>query len=212
MNYLKMLFFILLLPLNLLAQESGKHFFVFLNTNPNKEQLDSVRIAQLQEKHLANIDRLYTEGKIIAAGPFYGGGGLFIFKESSIENVQNLLQTDPAIAAKRFLIEIYPLRYIEGQVCSYDEPIEMITLSFIRIFQQHTEKTENSMDKLQRSFGNELLTSAIFELDQGGFAVLDTDFEILKKQVPILLNTTEEKVSIKQLYIAKGTFCSASKK
>lgn len=212
MNYLKTLFFVLLLPLNLLAQESGKDFFVFLNTNPNKEQLDSLRIAQLQEKHLANIDRLYAEGKIIAAGPFYGGGGLFIFRESSIENVQNLLQTDPAIAARRFLIEIYPLRFIDGQVCSYDEPIEMITLSFIRIIQQPTEKTENSMSKLHRNFGNELLTSAVFDLDQGGFAVLDTDFEILKKQVPILLKDSEEKVSVRQLYIAKGTFCRVSKK
>ncbi len=212
MKGIQILVLMLFLPIGLFAQDSSKLFFVFLNSNPQKEVLDTNSINELQRRHLENIDRLYSEGKIIAAGPFYHGGGLFIFKENSIENVQNLLQTDPAIAAKRFLIEIFPLRFITGQVCSFDEPVEMITLSFIRVFKQKTEKTEKMISEWSKKWDKELLSSAVFEEDQGGFMVLSADLESLKKQIPSILNDAQENQSIRQLYIAKGTFCRVPKK
>lgn len=212
MTKTQFLFLILFFPLIGFAQNVESYFFVFLNSNPNKEQLDSVSIAQLQEKHLANINRLYEEGKIIAAGPFYDGGGIFIFKESAIENVQKILQTDAAIAANRFLIELFPLRILKGQVCPYTEPLEMITLSFIRVFRQNSESTEKMISNLDKKWNNEVLTSAVFEEDLGGFMVLTTDFEKLNQQMQSVEKDSEQSLSIRQLYIAKGTFCQAPKK
>lgn len=68
----------------------------------------------------------------MASGPFSGGGGLFIFRDSSIENVNQLLNSDSAIAANCFILEVYSFEFNFGGVCSYHEPLEMVPLSFIR--------------------------------------------------------------------------------
>ena len=60
---------------------------------------------------MANIERLAKEGKIIVAGPFGDDGnwrGIFIFDCETQEEVEKLLQTDPAIAAGRMAYEIHP--------------------------------------------------------------------------------------------------------
>jgi uncharacterized protein YciI len=87
-----------------------KYWFVLLTKGPNRDQ-DSTTKAKLQNAHLANIDKLYNEGKIKVAGPFGDGGdwqGIFIFDAASKEEVETLVKQDPAVAAGRLLYTIKP--------------------------------------------------------------------------------------------------------
>ena len=85
-----------------------QYWFVLLTKGTNRDQ-DSATAAKLQEGHLANIKKLYSDGKIKVAGPFGEEGdwqGIFIFDCATKEEVEKLLKTDPAIAAGRMLYQI----------------------------------------------------------------------------------------------------------
>ncbi|RTL59901.1 MAG: hypothetical protein EKK37_03385 [Sphingobacteriales bacterium] len=87
-----------------------KYYFVMLLKGSNRTQ-DSVTAAKLQDGHMANIGRLYKEGKLKVAGPFGDDGnwrGIFIFDCETEEEVKKLLDTDPAIAAGRLAYDIHP--------------------------------------------------------------------------------------------------------
>ncbi len=91
-------------------EQIRKYWFVMLKAGKNTSQ-DSATKAQIQKGHLENIDRLYYEGKIKVAGPFGEPGewrGILIFDAESKEEVEKLLQTDPAVAAGRLAYEIKP--------------------------------------------------------------------------------------------------------
>ena len=60
---------------------------------------------------MANINKLYYEGKLKVAGPFGDDGnwrGVFIFDCATKEEVEKLLNTDPAISSGRLSFEIHP--------------------------------------------------------------------------------------------------------
>jgi uncharacterized protein len=93
-----------------LEDQIRQYWFVMLTAGSNRSQ-DSVAAAKIQEGHMANINRLYNEGKLKVAGPFGDEGkwiGLFIFDCETKEEVEKLLKTDPAIAAGRLNYEIHP--------------------------------------------------------------------------------------------------------
>ena len=119
----KALLFTTFIPIatsSLLSQQKGKakkpgdeikqYWFVLLKKGSNRSQ-DSVTAAKLQEGHMANINRLYYDGKLKVAGPFGDDGdwrGTFIFDCETKEEVETILKTDPAIAAGRLSYEIHP--------------------------------------------------------------------------------------------------------
>ena len=87
-----------------------QYFMVFLTRGLNRTQ-DSATAAKIQEGHLNNITRLFNEKKLILAGPFLDDGiyrGIFIFDIPTIEEVTQLLLTDPAIHSGRLGYEIHP--------------------------------------------------------------------------------------------------------
>ena len=91
-------------------EQIRQYWFVMLTAGNNRTQ-DSVTAAKIQEGHMANIGRLYKEGKLKVAGPFGDEGkwiGLFIFDCPAKDEVEKLLNTDPAIAAGRLAYEIHP--------------------------------------------------------------------------------------------------------
>jgi uncharacterized protein len=87
-----------------------KYWFVMLLKGTNRTQ-DSATAANIQREHLANINRLYNEGKIKVAGPFGDRGdwlGIFIFDCETKEEVEKLLKTDAAVNSGRLSYDIRP--------------------------------------------------------------------------------------------------------
>ncbi|MBI5540622.1 MAG: hypothetical protein HY951_11225 [Bacteroidia bacterium] len=94
------------------ADEYGMKWYVFviLKTGSNNIE-DKVKRDSLFAGHMANINRLADLGKLIIAGPFGKNDktyrGLFILNVKTIDEANELLQTDPAVKAKVFDVELY---------------------------------------------------------------------------------------------------------
>ncbi len=83
------------------ADDYGMRSYVmaFLKSGPNRPS-DPAVIDSLQAAHMANIGKLAEEGKLVLAGPFFGGDdlrGIYIFDTDSIEEAAAWTATDPAI-------------------------------------------------------------------------------------------------------------------
>jgi uncharacterized protein YciI len=65
----------------------------------------------IQKAHMANINRLAAEGKLLLAGPFSDDGdlrGMFVLKVGSIDEARASCDTDPAVQAGRLRCELHP--------------------------------------------------------------------------------------------------------
>ena len=59
---------------------------------------------------MANIKRLSDLGKLVAAGPFEDDTalrGIFVFRTATMEEAQQLTDTDPAVQSGRLKIDLY---------------------------------------------------------------------------------------------------------
>jgi len=196
----------------------NKSYFVFLNTNPDREILPDSIVRDLQKRHLANIDSLAREGIITAAGPFDDGGGIFIIKANNLKHADIILQTDPAIHANRFIIEILPLQFIKGGNCSYYEPVEMITLGFFRFSTNNHQIPAGKLGEYKQRLiefaeKDDVLILAEFDKKGNGFMLLNHEmtevWSDLMSADPLFRNGLME-LDSRNLWIAMGTFCPVS--
>ncbi len=203
----------------------GRYTFVFLNTNPERAELPKAQVDSLQAGHMANIGRLIKERKMIAAGPFYTGGGIFLF-DTNLEETQALLDSDPAIAAGRYRLEVYPFDLMEGRICTLwdkdEAEVEMTSYFFVRYMPNKTDEdlasvktnrfTENVLGDIRQGMQDKAqiigainLNSnkgqvIIYKSDQEeGFEEAFADHELVKQGFM--------KYYQKQIYFAKGVFC-----
>lgn len=203
----------------------GRYTFVFLNTNPDRAELPKEQVDSLQTGHMNNINRLVKEQKMIAAGPFYTGGGIFLF-DTNKADTEAVLNSDPAISAGRFKLEVYPFDLMEGKLCTLwhmdEADVEMTTYFFVR-FEPNKEDenidavktnrfTENVLKELKRKYKDKAeLVGAInlntnegqiiiYKSDQeGGVEDLFSSHELVKKGLMTYYH--------KQIYFPKGIFC-----
>jgi uncharacterized protein YciI len=93
------------------ADEYGMkmYYLVILKTGPNNIE-DKTKRDSVFRGHLANLNRLADEGKLIVAGPLAKNEmqyrGIFILNAKSKEEAEKLLDTDPAIKEKVFVTDI----------------------------------------------------------------------------------------------------------
>lgn len=206
---------LILLPLPLCAQHKN-YTIVFLNKKADTDKISKAETAKIMEGHRANINRLAKEGKLLAAGPFDGGGGLFILNTTSIDEATEWLDTDPGVQAKRWDIEILPYSPRHGGVCSVKEPYEMISYSLVRYdvlvskftaanYPEIMNRHNLYLRQLQNT-GN-VVTIAIFGEHDGGVLVMkgDVQQDVFENDPAIQEGLIEHQV--KNLYIAKGSFC-----
>lgn len=87
------------------------YVLVILKTGENKTT-DKEELNKLFLGHMENIQRLVKEGKLIVAGPFGKNDktwrGLFILDVKTIEEASALVQTDPAVKARLFYVDLVP--------------------------------------------------------------------------------------------------------
>lgn len=162
---------------------------------------------------------------MIAAGPFYTGGGIFLF-DTNKADTEAVLNSDPAISAGRFKLEVYPFDLMEGKLCTLwhmdEADVEMTTYFFVR-FEPNKEDenidavktnrfTENVLKELKRKYKDKAeLVGAInlntnegqiiiYKSDQeGGVEDLFSSHELVKKGLMTYYH--------RQIYFPKGVFC-----
>ncbi|SEA96068.1 YciI family protein [Alkalimonas amylolytica] len=88
----------------------SRYVLVLLKAGPNRQQ-DPQTASELQRGHMAAINHLANEGKLVLAGPMLAGGelrGIFILNTAEPDEAQQWLQADPAIQAGRLQAELHP--------------------------------------------------------------------------------------------------------
>ncbi len=101
------------LALTLGADDYGmkRYVLAILKTGSNTEA-DRETVQRCFAGHLENIRRMADDGKLIVAGPLGKNDqayrGIFIFNVATLEEAEELLQTDPAIEAKLLDADLYP--------------------------------------------------------------------------------------------------------
>lgn len=99
-----------LLDTSVYTGEMKRYWLVLLKKGPNRSH-DSISAAKIQAGHMANIDRLAKEGKIIMAGPMGIDGdlrGIFIMNCKDSSEVEQFVNTDTAVMTGRLKMEYYP--------------------------------------------------------------------------------------------------------
>ena len=199
-----------------LAQAQQQYTFVFLNKKTDAEKLSAEEGKKIMDGHMANINRLAKEGKLLAAGPFEGGGGIFILNTQNIEEAQDWLGTDPGIQAKRWNVEMFPFKSRYGGICPVKEPYEMTNYSFIRfdaIVSKYTASTYPQIIKKHDDYLKQLvgtgnvIAEGIFGDHDGGILVMKGDIqpEVFESDPGVQEGLLQ--LELKKLYIAKGSFC-----
>lgn len=97
------------------AQDDGsgmqQYWFGLIKRPSSAPTLSAEQAMELQRGHMANIGRLVADGSMVLAGPFGHDGelrGLFIYDVETREQAEALVAGDPAVAAGRLEVELYP--------------------------------------------------------------------------------------------------------
>ncbi len=212
----KILILLFLLPTQISFAQSPELIFVFLNKRTDKKELPEEQVKKIMEGHQANIQRLAKEGKLISAGPFDAGGGIFIFKSKSAAEVQEWLNTDPGVQANRWRVEVLPYFPRTGSACAVNEPYEMVTYQFVRYIPniakfniQHAPETFNKHDNYLKAIiktGN-VVTEGTFGDSEGGILVIRGDLQLEVIEMDPAVREGLLEIELQKLWIAKGAFC-----
>jgi uncharacterized protein YciI len=196
------------------AQGQPKRYtFVFLHHKPSAEKLPKDQVERLMNGHLANIERLAKEGKLIVAGPFEGGGGIFILNTTSTKEAQEWLSSDPGIQSKRWDVEMLPFSTRIGSLCLAKEPYEMVTYRFIRLTESQSAPSaqlEEALKKHQdfvseQAENGNLISEGVFEPNGNVLILRDTTSNNLESDPAVKQGFLSAET--KKLWIAKGSFC-----
>jgi uncharacterized protein YciI len=194
----------------------GQYTFVFLHKKSDSEQLPKDQVEKIMKGHMENMERLAKEKKLLAAGPFDGGGGLFILDTQEPTEAKEWLSTDPGVQSNRWNIEMLPYKPRYGGVCPVGEKYEMTNYTFIRFtpvvskfttstYPEIIEKHDAYLKRLVDA-GN-VVTEAIFGVNDGGILIMkgEVDDKTLQSDPGVQEGLLE--LDIKKLFIAKGSFC-----
>ena len=101
-----------ILHLDTVPSEMKQYWLVMLLKGPNRTH-DKATAARIQTAHLANIDRLWKEGKVIMAGPMgykYDADlrGIFIMDAKDSVTAASYVKTDSAVITGRLRFELHP--------------------------------------------------------------------------------------------------------
>lgn len=197
--------------------QNQSYTFIFLNKKLDKVELPKEEVDKIMKGHMDNIGRLAKEGKLLAAGPFDGGGGLFILNTTSVDTAKAWLNTDPGVQANRWNVEVLPYHPRVGSPCAAKgPPYEMVNYHFIRFIAQVTKSTSHNYPEIIKRHDDHLkkfnetgnvIAEGTFGDNEGGFLILKGDLqkELIENDPGVQEALLQ--FDIKKLYIAKGSFC-----
>ncbi len=207
--------FLMMLCSQLIAQPKS-YVFVFLIKHSDKAELPKEQVDKIMEGHMANIKKMAKEGHLLVAGPFEGGGGIFIFNSTSMNDVTEWMKPDPGIQSNRWKVEMLQYTPRAGSVCAAREPIEMTMYSFVRyipnIAKFNVQEAPKIFDKHDdylkeiKKTGN-VITEGTFGDNEGGILIMKGDLqpEVIEQDPAVREGLLE--LEPKKLYVAKGAFC-----
>jgi uncharacterized protein YciI len=197
------------------AAHGQTHVFVFLNKRTDKAELPKAELDKIMDGHMANISRLAKEGKLLAAGPFDGGGGIFVFNSKSVEEVNEWIQTDPGVKAQRWNVEVLPYYSRIGNISLVKEPYQMVSYQFVRYNPYIAKFNVNDVPELFKkhddylkeiSKGATVIADGTFGNTEGGILILKTELPLTTFEDDPAVHEGLLEIEIKKLYIAKGAF------
>ena len=99
------------------AGEMKRYWLVLLQKGPKRNQ-DSISAEKIQAAHMANINRLAQEGKLVMAGPIGVEDdlrGIFLMNCADSSEVENFVKTDSAVITGRLVMKYYPWWTMKGK-------------------------------------------------------------------------------------------------
>lgn len=201
---------------NTFAQENSDLIFVFLNKRTDLPTMPKPELDKIMEGHMANITAMAKDGRLLVAGPFDGGGGIFILKTNSVDTVKQWLANDPGVKAERWHLEYLPVVFRTGKACVAKEPYEMVDYHFIRYgltLAKHNvqqapstlRKHEQYMQDLNKT-GN-VIAEASFGDNEGSILILKGELDQRVVEASPAVKELLFVIDIKKLWVAKGSFC-----
>jgi uncharacterized protein YciI len=189
--------------------------FVFLHHKVDKVELPKEQVDKIMEGHMANIRKMAKEERLLVAGPFEGGGGIFIFNSHSVTEVTQWLNDDPGVKAQRWNVEVQLYYWHVGQPRLVNEPIEMITYQFVRFMPYIAKFNINDVPELLKKHDDYLK-----EIKKTGNVVAEGNFGDTEGGILIVkgvLNKTVIEsdpavheglleIEIKKWFVARGSF------
>lgn len=188
---------------------------VFLHHKADKPELSKAQSDKIMEGHFANIKKLASKGKLLVAGPFEGGGGIFIFNSESMDEVKEWLKPDPGIQNNRWNVELQPYEPRTGVPRLVKEPYQMTSYTFIRfdsfiakfnvsMVSEILKKHDEYLNEIKKS-GN-VVAEGIFNETDGGILILkgELDKKVIESDPAVLEGLLV--IDIKKWYVAKGAF------
>lgn len=93
---------------------AAQYVFVILKTGPKSAEKSAAERQAIFQGHMANIQRLAAEKKLIIAGPFAKPAdptsrGIFLMDVTSVEEARALVATDPGVIEGVFTPELRPM-------------------------------------------------------------------------------------------------------
>jgi uncharacterized protein YciI len=108
-------------------------WWVFLNRGPNRNQAEA-ELKTMQEEHLANLGRLWKEGKSPLAGPLGDDGvtrGIVVVRAPSREAVTACFAPDPFVRVGRLTVEAYPWSGRAESLGAAQEPVKLVQATLV---------------------------------------------------------------------------------
>jgi uncharacterized protein YciI len=190
--------------------------FVVLNKRTDLPALPKEESDKLMDGHMANIGQLAKEGKLLVAGPFDGGGGIFVLKTNSMEEAKDWLANDPAIKAERWRLEYLPVTFRTGKACQAKEPNEMVSYHFMRyglnLTKFNVQQAGNTIQKhilymkQLNQTGNVIAEASLGE-GEGSFLIMKGDLDQRVVEASPAVQEQVFTLEVKKLWVAKGSFC-----
>ncbi|NJN41458.1 MAG: hypothetical protein HC811_03670 [Flammeovirgaceae bacterium] len=156
------------------------------------------------------------EEKLIVAGPFEGGGGIFIMNTTSVDQAGEWLSTDAAIQANRWNVEIFLYTPRVGGVCTIPTTNEMVTYTFVRYFpnttkfnvQQSPQSYKKHDDYLKKlSTTGNVIAEGIFGNYEGGILIMKGEVDQQLIDLDPGITETVLVAEKKKIWVGKGSFC-----